>query len=137
MHMNRNHSANRSKALAFFLFVFVSSWPALAAPQDNTAKAAEEASPLFIQAQRSAEQDGYTLITTPELRRLMDENPNVLLVDVRFAYEFVSGHMPGAISLPVDLRDRGDLPRERREAMLDVFGPDKERPIVVYCRDFR
>lgn len=128
MLINRNHLANRFKALAISVFLIAMACPALAA---------EETSPLFIQAQRTADRDGYGLITTPELRRLMDEHPDVLLVDVRFAYEFVSGHMPDAVSLPVDLRDRGDLPRERREAMLDIFGPDKDRPIVVYCRDFR
>ncbi|SMP76474.1 Rhodanese-like domain-containing protein [Desulfonatronum zhilinae] len=128
MLMNRNHFANRFKVLAISLFLLVTVWPALAA---------EETSPLFTQAQRSADRDGYALITTPELRRLMDETPNVLLVDVRFSYEFVSGHMPEAVSLPVDLRDRGDLPPERRQAMLDTFGPDKDRPIVIYCRDFR
>ncbi len=128
MLMNRNHFANRFKILAISLFLLVTIWPALAA---------EETSPLFTQAQRSASKDGYTLTTTQELHRLMNEEPNVLLVDVRFSYEFVSGHMPEAVSLPVDLRDRGDLPPERRQAMLDTFGPDKDRPIVVYCRDFR
>ncbi|GAB6060615.1 hypothetical protein JCM31598_37320 [Desulfonatronum parangueonense] len=113
--------------------------PALAAavPAPPERDSAEEASPLFAQARGSAERDGYTLITTPALKRILDENPNVLLVDVRFAYEFAAGHMPEAVSLPVDLRDRGDLSPERRRAMVDTFGPDKERTIVLYCRDFR
>jgi phage shock protein E len=128
MHENQNLPANCMKVLAFALYLLLPAWPALAS---------EETSPLFIQAQRSADRDGYALITTRELRRLMDESPGVLLVDVRFAYEFASGHMPEAVSLPVDLRDRGDLPRDRRQAMLDIFGSDKDRPIVVYCRDFR
>ncbi len=128
MLMTRNHFANPLKALTISLFLLATAWPAIAA---------EESSPLFIQAQRSADRDGYGLITTPELHRLLKEKPNVLLVDVRFAYEFAAAHIPESVSLPVDLRDRGDLPRERRQAMLDTFGPDKDRPIVVYCRDFR
>lgn len=98
---------------------------------------AEETSPLYVQAQRGADRDGYELITTTGLKQLLDARPDVLLVDVRFAYEFAQGHIPGAVSLPVDLRDRGDLSRERRQAFLDALGPDKERPIVLYCRDFR
>ncbi len=137
MHENQNLSANCLKVLVLTFFLLLSTWSAWAASQNNTVQAAEQTSPLFTQAQRSASKDGYTLITTPELRRMMDEKPNVLLVDVRFSYEFVSGHMPEAVSLPVDLRDRGDLPPDRRQAMLDTFGPDKDRPIVVYCRDFR
>ena len=145
MPANQHLTANRFLALVLTLFILFPAWSAWTAPQSsaknsagkNAVQAAEEGSPLFTQAQRSADRDGYTLITTPELLRMMDENPNLLLVDVRFSYEFVSGHMPEAVSLPVDLRDRGDLPKERRQAMLDTFGPDKDRPIVVYCRDFR
>lgn len=98
---------------------------------------AEETSPLFTQAQRSADRDGYTLITTKGLGRLLEEQPGVLLVDVRFAYEYAQARLPGSISLPVDLRDRGDLSPERRQAFLEALGPDKERTIVIFCRDFR
>lgn len=97
----------------------------------------EEQSPLFLQAQRSAIRDGYAVITTPALRELLLNDPSVLLVDVRFSYEYDQSHIPGAISLPVDLRDRGDLSSQRRQAFLDALGPDKIRTIVVYCRDFR
>lgn len=97
----------------------------------------EAASPLFKGAQRAAERDGYRLITTAELRELLLADPDVLLVDVRFNYEFAAGHMPGAISLPVDLSDKGDLPVARRQAFEDVLGADKDRVIVTYCRGFR
>lgn len=99
--------------------------------------AAEEASPLFVQAKRSAERDGYTLITTDDLKRLLGARSDVLLVDVRFPYEYAQSHIPDAVSLPVDLRDRGDLSPQRRQAFLDLLGPDKNRTIVLYCRDFR
>ncbi len=110
---------------------------ALIALLGPTQTLAEETSPLYVQAQRSASRDGYELITTAGLKQLLDAQPDILLVDVRFAYEFAQGHIPGAISLPVDLRDRGDLSRDRRQAFLDALGPDRERRIVVYCRDFR
>lgn len=97
----------------------------------------EAASPLYKQAQRSAERDGYRLITTAGLRELLLADPDVLLVDVRFAYEYAAGHMPGAVSLPVDLSDRGDLPPARRQVFEDVLGADKDRIIVAYCRGFR
>jgi rhodanese-related sulfurtransferase len=45
------------------------------------------------------------------------------LVDVRTPQEFASGHLPGAVNVPVQELDRrmGEL-------------PEKERPIVLYCR---
>jgi phage shock protein E len=97
----------------------------------------ETDSPLFQQALRSAERDGYSLITTAGLRELLLADPDVLLVDVRFAYEYAAGHMPGAVSLPVDLSDRSDLPPARRQAFEDVLGTDRGRIIVAYCRGFR
>lgn len=127
MGFSRKHHSRATTCLLFaLLFFFV----AAQAP-------AEETSPLFTQAQRSADRDGYTLITTRGLGRLLGEQPGVLLVDVRFAYEYAQGRLPGSISLPVDLRDRGDLSPERRQTFLDALGPDKERTIVLYCRDFR
>ena len=137
--MNIGHRlfARGFQALALILLLVLSNWSALAAPRNSAVQTAEQNSPLFTQAQRNASRDGYTLLTTPELKRLLEQNPDVLLVDVRFSYEYASSHMPDAVSMPVDLRDRNDLPRERRQAMLDTFGADKDRPIVVYCRDFR
>lgn len=97
----------------------------------------EAGSPLYEQAARAAERDGYRLLTTSGLREMLLGEPGALLVDVRFAYEYAAGHMPGAVSLPVDLSDRGDLPAARRQAFADVLGADKDRIIVIYCRGFR
>lgn len=46
-----------------------------------------------------------------------------VLLDVRTPGEFASGHLPGAVNIPVD-----ELPRRVAEV-----GP-KERAVVVYCR---
>jgi rhodanese-related sulfurtransferase/DNA-binding transcriptional ArsR family regulator len=47
---------------------------------------------------------------------------DVLLIDVRPALEYESGHLPGAVSLPVD---------ELRKKLRDL---PKDKPIVAYCR---
>jgi phage shock protein E len=46
-----------------------------------------------------------------------------LLVDVRSATEFSSGHVYGALNIPHD----------QVEARLPEFGEDKSREIVLYC----
>ena len=97
----------------------------------------ESLSPLFQRAREEAERDGYRVVTTEGLRELLRTDPSVLLVDARFAYEYKAGHIPGAVNLPVDLRDRSDLPPERRKAFTDILGEEKGRPIVIYCRGFR
>jgi rhodanese-related sulfurtransferase len=57
--------------------------------------------------------------------RLADRASAPLLLDVRTAEEYRSGHIPGAILAPYD-----ELEKSFREA-------DKGRPIVVYCRSGR
>ncbi len=50
------------------------------------------------------------------------QDPAIRLVDVRSPEEFRSGHIPGAINLPLDSLSRAD-------ALL----PDKQAPVYLYC----
>lgn len=97
----------------------------------------EEGSPLFARARTLGERDGYKTITTTELREILRKDRETLLVDVRFDYEYAEGHIPGAVNMPVDLGDRGDLSGERLQAFKNVLGEERGRPIIIYCRDFR
>jgi len=60
-------------------------------------------------------------INSPDARRLVEAGAR--LVDVRTPQEFATGHLPGAINIPVQ-----DL--ESRLAELE----EKQRPVVLYCR---
>jgi rhodanese-related sulfurtransferase/DNA-binding transcriptional ArsR family regulator len=61
-------------------------------------------------------------VTREELARRLKDGDPVLVLDVRPAAEHAAGHLPGAVSIPVEeLRRRlADLPRDRE--------------IVAYCR---
>ena len=63
-------------------------------------------------------------ISATEAQTLLDTDPTALLIDVRTPEEYASGHIPGAILLPVsEINDRkDDLPA------------DLDTPIIVYCR---
>ncbi|MFE7173064.1 ArsR/SmtB family transcription factor [Streptomyces sp. NPDC057616] len=65
--------------------------------------------------------DGATEVTHDELRARVAAG-DVIVLDVRPAEEYHAGHIPGALSIPVDeLADRiGELPEETE--------------VVVYCR---
>ncbi len=45
------------------------------------------------------------------------------LVDVRTPQEYAQGHIPGAVSLPLD----------RLSVMAQKKLPDKDKPVIVYC----
>ena len=61
-------------------------------------------------------------VTREELARRLEDGDPLVVLDVRPAAEHAAGHLPGAVSIPVDeLRQRlAELPRDRR--------------IVAYCR---
>lgn len=53
------------------------------------------------------------------------EAEGTIVLDVRTQEEYDGGHIPGAVCLPVDTLTDGDL---------SVLLPDKQAPVVVYCR---
>jgi phage shock protein E len=88
------------------------------------------------QARGEAKQDGYELITAPELKALYESGKEFTIIDVRPEYEYRDGHLPQAKGLEFDLGDKLELKPEKQEALIRLLGPDKQRLIVFYCRSF-
>jgi rhodanese-related sulfurtransferase len=102
---------------------------------DAAAGSREEPSWL-VQARDEAKQDGYELISAPELKALYDAGKDFAIIDVRPGYEYRDGHLPHAKSLEFDLGDRLELKPEKQAALRGLLGPDKQRMVVFYCRSF-
>lgn len=66
----------------------------------------------------------YQHITQEEAKEMMD-NEEVIILDVREQDEYDSGHIPGAILLPVGTIDEDTA----AEAI-----PEKDSTVLVYCR---
>lgn len=60
-------------------------------------------------------------ISPEELPAFMEENPSAQVIDIRWAWEFGSGHIPGAVSVPM---------MELTERLDDI---SRENPVVVQC----
>jgi phage shock protein E len=58
-------------------------------------------------------------------RRAAD--PRTLLLDARSASAFAEGHIAGAINLP--------FPDFTAESLAATIGPDRNRPILIYCNN--
>lgn len=67
---------------------------------------------------------GYRQVTTEEAVNIMQTEENYVILDVRTAQEFASGHIPGAALLPNEIIGTEDIP----------LLPDKDQLILVYCR---
>ena len=88
------------------------------------------------QARDEAKNDGYELISAPELKALYDSGKDVTIIDVRPEYEYLAGHLSKAKSLEFDLGDKLELKPEKQASLISLLGPDKQRFIVFYCRSF-
>ena len=63
-------------------------------------------------------------ITAEEAANMMQSETDYIILDVRTAQEYASGHIPGAVNIPNETI--------ASEAIQQL--PDKEQLILVYCR---
>lgn len=67
---------------------------------------------------------GYRQISQEEAKEMMDTQ-DVLILDVREQDEYDSGHIPGAVLLPV-----GTITEDSAAEII----PEKDTTVLVYCR---
>ena len=69
----------------------------------------------------------YQQISQEEAQRILDEEADYVLLDVRTEEEYDEGHIPGAINI-----DNEDIGTDEIPEL-----PDKDQMILVYCRSGR
>ena len=63
-------------------------------------------------------------VSMNEIKTIMEENENYIILDVRTIEEYNEGHIPNAICIPNETID---------ESIIEQL-PDKEQLILIYCR---
>ena len=71
--------------------------------------------------------NSYRQITVSEAVKMMEEEKNYIILDVRRADEYAEGHIPGAINVANESIGTEEIPEL----------PDKDQLILVYCRSGR
>lgn len=84
---------------------------------------------LFVIAGCSKKEDKstYTKISAEEAKKMMDENEDIIILDVRTEEEYQEGHIKEAVLIP------DNEITEKAESILT----DKSATILVYCRSGR
>ena len=75
-------------------------------------------------ASNASSENDYQQISQEEAKEMMDTQ-DVIILDVREHDEYDSGHIPGAVLLPVGTIDE--------ETAAEVI-PEKDSTVLVYCR---
>ena len=70
-------------------------------------------------------QSSYQQISADEAKEMMDTQSDYLILDVREADEYQSGHIPGAVLFPV-----GSIDASSAEQII----PSKDTLLLIYCR---
>jgi len=82
---------------------------------------------------------GYDLITVTELKGLMDQNKDMLIIDTMpLEASYNKNHIPGAVQFLFPIKPMNEWNAEETdgktaEQYVELLGPDKDRLIVVYC----
>ena len=79
---------------------------------------------IIALAMASCTASGYRQVSSDEAVLLMDESTGYVILDVRTAEEYRSGHIEGAICIPNET-----IGKDVQEKL-----PDKNQRIFVYCR---
>lgn len=79
---------------------------------------------LFTGCGGNTADNSYQQITQEEAKEMMDTQ-EVIVLDVREQNEYDSGHIPGAVLLPV-----GTIDEDTAAAVI----PEKDSTVLVYCR---
>ena len=78
-----------------------------------------------IETEQETEKNMYIQITASEAKKMMDEQEEIFILDVREQSEYNEGHVPEAVLLPV-----GTISEETAAAVIE----NKDTVVLVYCR---
>ena len=119
------------------LFIYPVTFFLVLGIQTAAVAAGSREEPAWLQQARDeAKQDGYELITAPELKAIYESGKDFTIIDVRPEYEYRDGHLSHAKGLEFDLGDKLELKPDKQAALVNLLGPDKQHMIVIYCRSF-
>ncbi len=82
---------------------------------------------IFRTGAGTSSEDGYIHITQEEAAEMMKSDDGHIIVDVRTHDEYRSGHIPGAVCIPVE-----SIGSEQPDEL-----PDLDQVILIYCRSGR
>lgn len=102
-------------------------------------KAELETETSAVKLAREVERGGYKLVTTEELKGWIDEKKEMLIIDTMpYEASYKKNHVPGAVQFLFPIPEMtewqtSETDGKTKEDYSKLLGPDKTRPIVLYC----
>lgn len=92
-----------------------------------------------IKLVREVQRGGYDVISTEELKKMMDSGKDMVVVDTMpFEDSYKKEHVPGAkqflFPIPdMEVWETKETDGKTQEDFAALLGPDKDKTIVIYC----
>jgi thiosulfate/3-mercaptopyruvate sulfurtransferase len=118
--------------------ILVFSAYAMVAAKDKFEREADTEA-IAVKLVREVQRGGYQIVTTAELKQWMDSEKDMLIIDTMpYKDSYKKAHIAGAkqFLFPVPEMKTWEIKETAGKSQEDyaaLLGPDKNRPIVVYC----
>lgn len=99
------------------------------APDGNEA-AIEKAAMKLASASKEG---GYQLASVEDVKKMMDEKKDMIIIDTMPADFYGKGHLAGALNAELPKTGMKDVTADQKAAFEKLLGTDKNKTIVVYC----
>lgn len=92
-----------------------------------------------VKLAKEVQRGDYNVVTTAELKQMMDADKSVLVVDTMpYEASYKKNHIPGAVQFLFPIPDMNEWDTKETdgkdiEAFKALLGDDLNRPIVFYC----
>ncbi len=123
------------------LVIFTGSFaaPAMAGLFGNKFEKEVEKEKGAIKLVREVRRGGYDVISTDELKKMIDDGKDILIIDTMpYEASYKKAHIPGAkqFLFPVPEMNTWDTKKTGGKTESDfakLLGPDKNKTIIIYC----
>ena len=89
---------------------------------------------LAVQFANQVKKGGYGIVTTEELKAMLDKHDQMLIVDTMpLEDSYKKNHIPGAVQIEFPVEEMPQLDDAKKTALEKLLGPDKTRKIIFYC----
>lgn len=128
----------RKSIVVSLLLVFLSSSSVFAFGTNKFEKEVE-IEKSAVKLLREVEKGGYKIITTDELKKVLDEKEKVLIIDTMpYKASYAKAHIPSAQQFLFPIPDMvewdsKETDNKSAEDFKKVLGADKDLKIIVYC----
>jgi len=98
-----------------------------------------ETEKISVNLVREIDRGDYEIVTTEELKGWVDQNKDMVIVDTMpYEASYKKNHVPGAVQFlfpipDMNTWDTAETAGKTKEDYEKLLGPDKNKPIVVYC----